>query len=50
MLSLNPKKELAHKNAKDCWIYEETLAEDLVKDHCLITDKYRRIAYNKCNL
>ena len=50
MSPLNPEEELAHKNAKNCWICEEALAGDSVKDHCHITGKYKGAAHNKCNL
>ena len=35
---------------KECWIYEEPLNNDKVRDHCHYTGKYRGAAHNRCNL
>ena len=36
--------------ASDCWICEEELGNDRVRDHCHYTGRYRGPAHNSCNL
>ena len=36
--------------ASDCWICEEELGNDRVRDHCHFTGRYRGPAHNSCNL
>ena len=36
--------------SQDCWICNEKINKDKVRDHCHITGKYRGVAHNKCNL
>ncbi|CAG2236015.1 unnamed protein product [Mytilus edulis] len=33
-----------------CWLCEESLEDDKVRDHCPFTGKYRGAAHNTCNL
>ena len=39
-----------YQNSKDCWICNEKLDKDKVRDHCHITGKYRGAAHSQCNL
>ena len=45
-------KEEAERFNKEtkCWICEEHLNDDNVRDHCHFTGRYRGAAHNKCNL
>ena len=45
-------KEEAERFNKEtkCWICEEDLGYDKVRDHCHFTGRYRGAAHNKCNL
>ena len=37
-------------NSRICWICNEVLNTDKVRDHCHITGKFRGAAHNQCNL
>ena len=39
-----------YQNSNDCWICNEKLDKDKVRDHCHITCKYRGAAHSQCNL
>ena len=39
-----------YQNSKDCWICNEKLDKDKVRDHCHIIGKYRHAAHSQCNL
>ena len=39
-----------YQNSQDCWICNEKLDKDKVRDHCHITGKYRGAAHSQCNL
>ena len=36
--------------SKDCWICNEKIDKDKVRDHCHITGKYRGVAHSQYNL
>ena len=42
--------EEIHNNSQICWICNEELNTDKVRDHCHITGKFRGAAHNQCNL
>ena len=42
--------EEIHNNSQICWICNEELNTDKVRDHCDITGKFRGAAHNQCNL
>ena len=45
------KKEAERYNKETkCWICEEDLNDDKVRDHCHFTDRFRGAAHNSCNL
>ena len=37
-------------NTWECWICQQTICNDKVRDHCHITGKFRGVAHKKCNL
>ena len=39
-----------YQNSQDCWICNEKLDKNKVRDHCHITGKYRGAAHSQCNL
>ena len=39
-----------YQNSQDCWICNEKLDRDKVRDYCHITGKYRGLAHSQCNL
>ena len=39
-----------YQNSKDCWIFNEKLDKNKVRDHYHITGKYRGAAHSRCNL
>ena len=39
-----------YQNSNNCWICNEKLDKDKVRDHCQITCKYRGAAHSQCNL
>ena len=39
-----------YQNSKDCWICNEKLDKDKVRDHCHIGGKYRGVAHCQWNL
>ena len=49
-LKMTIEDENNYQNSKDCWICNEKLDKDKVRDHCHITGKYRGAAHSKCNL
>ena len=42
--------EKNYQNFQDCWICNEKINKDKVRDHCQITGKYRGAAHSQCNL
>ena len=42
--------ETNYQNSQDCWICNEKLDKDKVRDHCHITGKYRGAAHSRCYL
>ena len=45
-----PENEKEFINALNCWICEEYMGNDRVRDHCHFTGKFRGAACNSCNL
>ena len=43
------ENENNYQNWECCWICNETIIKDKVRDHCHITAKYRGAAHQKCN-
>ena len=39
-----------YQNSQNCWICNEKVIKDKVRDHCHITGKYRGAAHSQCNL
>ena len=39
-----------YQNSQDCWICNEKLNKNKVRDHCHITGNYRGAAHSQCNL
>src|SRR5206468_6391992 len=50
MLPLTAQEQRRHDNATNYWVCKQELNGDLVKAHCHITGKYRRLAHKDCNL
>ena len=42
--------EKIYKNSNICWICNEELNTEKVRDHCHVTGKFRGAAHNKCNI
>ena len=38
-----------YQNSEYCWICNEKIIKDKVRDHCRITGKYRGAAHKECN-
>ena len=49
-LEITPEEEESFQQSKVCWLCENPLGEDTVRDHDHLTGKYRGAAHNKCNL
>ena len=49
-LKMTIEDENNYQNIKDCWICNEKLDKNKVRDHCRITGKYRGAAHSQCNL
>ena len=49
-LKMTPDEELLFKQAQDCWLCQEALNDDRVRDHDHFTGKFRGAAHNSCNL
>ena len=53
-LEITPEEGVASQESfqqsKVCWLCENPLGEDTVRDHDHLTGKYRGAAHNKCNL
>ena len=49
-LEITPEEEESFQQSKVCWLCENPLGEDKVRDHDHLTGKYRGAAHNKCNL
>ena len=50
MLPLSNFEKYKHWVASVCYICENPLNDDKVRDHCHLTGKYRGAAHNQCNL
>ena len=44
------ENEKNYQESQDCWIFNEKLDTDKIRDHCHITGKLRGAAHSKCNL
>ena len=49
-LIMTTQDEEIYNNSQICWICNEELNTDKVRDHCRITGKFRGAAHNQCNL
>ena len=49
-LEITPEIEESFQQSKVCWLCENPLGEDTVRDHDHLTGKYRGAAHNRCNL
>ena len=49
-LKMTIEDENNYQNSQDCWICNENLDKEKVRDHCHVTDKYRGAAHSQCNL
>ena len=47
---MTTEDEKNYNNSQICWICNEELNTDEVRDHCHITGKFRGAAHNQCNL
>ena len=47
---MTTQDEEIYNNSQICWICNEELNTDKVRDHCRITGKFRGAAHNQCNL
>ena len=49
-LRMAVEDEQKYQGSQNCWICNEELNTDKVRDHCHVTGKFRGVAYDKCNL
>ena len=49
-LKVTIEDEENYQNSQNCWICNEKVIKDKVRDHCHITGKYRGTAHKECNL
>ena len=49
-LIMTTQDEEIYNNSQICWICNEELNTDKVRDHCRITGKFRGALHNQCNL
>eukprot|EP00117_Sycon_ciliatum_P031401 scpid62195/ scgid0665/ len=49
-MNFTDEQQMAFDTATVCWVCENPLGGDRVRDHCHITGDYRGPAHNKCNL
>ena len=49
-LEMSHEEEVQFQLAEECWLCEEPFTEDKVRDHDLLTGKYRGAAHNICNI
>jgi len=49
-MNLAPEEEEEFQTATHCYICNELLGADRVRDHCHLTGKFRGAAHNECNL
>ena len=48
-LKKTTKYEETYQNSNDCWICNEKIIKDKVRDHCHVTGKFRSPANRECN-
>ena len=44
------ENENNYQNSQDCWICNEELDKNKVRNHCHTTGEYRGAAHSQCNL
>ena len=49
-IEITPQEEESFQQSTRCWLCENPLADDKVRDHDHLTGKYRGAAQNRCNL
>ena len=49
-LQITPQEEESFQLAEDCWLCENSLGGEKVRDHDHLTGKYRGAAHNICNI
>ena len=49
-LKMTTEDEEHYQNSNDCWVCNEKIIKDRVRDHCHITGNYRGPAHRQCNL
>ena len=49
-MKLSEEEERSFRSADVCYLCEEPLGADRVRDHCHLTGKYRGAAHSECNL
>ena len=49
-LEITPQEEESFQQSKVCWLCENPLGDEKVRDHDHLTGKYRGAAHNRCNL
>ena len=49
-IAMSDEDKKKYNDAKDCLICKENLGNDKVRDHCLLSGKYRGAAHKDCNL
>ena len=49
-LRMAVQDEQKYQDSQNCWICNEELNTDKVRDHCHVTGKFRGAAHNKCNI
>ena len=49
-LEMTNEEEESFQQSTICWLCENPLDEDTVRDHDHLTGKYRGAAHNRCNL
>ena len=48
-LKMTTENENNYENSEVCWIYNQKIITDKVRDHCNITDKFTSAAHRECN-
>ena len=49
-LKITPQEEVEFQQSVECWLCEEPLDENKVRDHDHLTGNYRGAAHNNCNI
>ena len=48
-LKMSEEDENNYQNSQNCWICNQKIIKDKVRDHCHITSKFRGPAHKECN-